>query len=114
MGLRTGGDAGKITEELEDKEERNNRILSKNLKVSLESGLSNNNMLVIGSSGSFKTTGLMHPNILQMASTYVVLDVKGDTQRKLGEGIYKKRGYQIRSLNLKNRQSRTSTTLSST
>ena len=99
-GSEDWGDAGKITEELEDKEERNNRILSKNLKVSLESGLSNNNMLVIGSSGSFKTTGLMHPNILQMASTYVVLDVKGDTQRKLGKAFIKA-GYQIRSLNLK-------------
>lgn len=99
-GSEDWGDAGKTTEELEDKEEGNNRILSKNLKVSLESGLSNNNMLVIGSSGSFKTTGLMHPNILQMASTYVVLDVKGDTQRKLGKAFIKA-GYQIRSLNLK-------------
>lgn len=42
-------------------------------------------MMIIGSSGSFKTTSIMHQNLLQMGSSYVVLDVKGDTQRKLGK-----------------------------
>ena len=99
-GAEDWGDAKAMTKKLAAKEGKENRILSKNLKVSLESGLSNNNMLVVGSSGTFKTTGLMHPNILQMVSAYVVLDVKGDTQRKLGKAFLKA-GYQVRSLNLK-------------
>lgn len=99
-GAEDWAEAKEVTKELRDKEEKNNRILSKNLRVSLQSGLSNNNMLVIGSSGAYKTTGLMHPNILQMSSSYVILDVKGDTQRKLGKAFINA-GYMVRSLNLK-------------
>lgn len=86
--------------ELADKEERYNRILTENLKVSLRGGLSNNNALVIGSSGTFKTTSLMHQNLLQFGSCYVMLDVKGDTQRKLGKKM-ERAGYTVKSLNLK-------------
>lgn len=77
-----------------------NRILSENLWVSLRDKLSNNNAIVIGSPGSFKTTGLMHQNLLQFGSCYVVLDVKGDTQRKLGKRMQKE-GYTVKSLNFK-------------
>lgn len=87
-------------QELADEEEKYNRILTQNLKVSLRGSLSNNNALVIGSSGTFKTTSLMHQNILQFGSCYVVLDVKGDTQKKLGKAI-EKGGYLVKSLNLK-------------
>ena len=86
--------------ELVDKEEKYNRILTQNLKVSLRGGLSNNNALIIGSSGTFKTTSLMHQNILQFGSCCVVLDVKGDTQRKLGKSI-ERAGHIIKSLNFK-------------
>lgn len=88
------------SKELSDEDPKYNRILSQNLKVSIRGGLSNNNMLVTGISGGFKTTGLMHPNLLQFHSSYVVLDVKGDTQRKLGKAFLEN-GYTIRSLNLK-------------
>ena len=71
------------------------------MKVSLRGKLSNNNMLIVGSSGSFKTTSIMHQNLLQMGSSYVVLDVKGDTQRKLGKR-FEQAGYKIYSLNFKN------------
>lgn len=93
-------EAAAACRELKDEDERYNRILSENLKVSLRGGLSNNNMLVIGSSGSYKTTSLMHQNLLQYGSCYVVLDVKGDTQRKLGKAM-QGGGYTIRSLNFK-------------
>ena len=86
--------------ELEDEDEKYNRILSENLKVSLRGSLSNNNMLAMGSSGSYKTTALMHQNMLQFGSSYVILDVKGDTQRKLGKAMQRAR-YTIRSLNFK-------------
>lgn len=93
-------DAKTACKELQDKEPKNNRILTQNLQISLEGGLSNNNALVVGSSGSFKTTSLMHQNLLQFGSSYVVLDVKGDTQRKLSNRM-KKAGYTIKSLNFK-------------
>lgn len=94
-------DPVKACNELKDKEEKYNRILSENVKVSLRGKLSNNNMLIVGSSGSFKTTSIMHQNLLQMGSSYVVLDVKGDTQRKLGKR-FEQVGYKIYSLNFKN------------
>ena len=94
-------DPVKASKELSDKEDKYNRILSENVKVSLRGKLSNNNMLIVGSSGSFKTTSIMHQNLLQMGASYVVLDVKGDTQRKLGNR-FKEAGYKIYSLNFKN------------
>lgn len=94
-------DPVKACNELKDKEEKYNRILSENVKVSLRGKLSNNNMLIVGSSGSFKTTSIMHQNLLQMGSSYVVLDVKGDSQRKLGKR-FEQAGYKIYSLNFKN------------
>lgn len=78
-----------ITKELSDKEEICNRILSESLRISCRGGISNNNMMIIGSSGSFKTTSIMHQNLLQGYGTKVVLDVKGDTQRKLGNKFIK-------------------------
>ena len=56
--------------------------------------------MIIGSSGSFKTTSIMHQNLLQGYGSKVVLDVKGDTQRKLGNKFIKM-GYKICSLNFK-------------
>lgn len=93
-------DPVKACRELKDDDIKYNRILSQNLWVSLQNSLSNNNMLVIGSSGCFKTTSLMHQNLLQFLCSYVVLDVKGDTQRKLALRM-KKEKYTIRSLNFK-------------
>lgn len=88
--------------ELADKDDdKNNRIVSENVKVSMKGRLSNNNMLVVGASGSFKTTSIMHQNMLQFGANHVILDVKGDTQRKLGRA-YEKAGYKILSLNFKN------------
>lgn len=84
---------------MDTKNDRNNRILSQNLKVGADR-LSNYNMMVIGASGSYKTTSVMHQNLLQFGAAYVVLDVKGDTQRKLGKAFLEA-GYTIRSLNFK-------------
>ena len=69
-------DPVKASMELKDSDDKYNRILSENVKVSIRGKLSNNNMMIIGSSGSFKTTSIMHQNLLQMGSSYVVLDVK--------------------------------------
>lgn len=101
-------DPVKASRELMDSDDKYNRILSENVKVSIRGKLSNNNMMIVGSSGSFKTTSIMHQNLLQMGSSYVVLDVKGDTQRKLGK-IFEKMVIRYSRLTSKTRSSRTGT-----
>lgn len=58
----------------------------------------NNNMLVIGCSGSGKTRNVLLPNLLEMSSSYVVLDTKGDLYRKTGPFL-ERNGYQVWNLN---------------
>ncbi len=93
-------DVKEANTQLADKEDKYNRIVTENLRVSTRGVLSNNNALVIGSSGTFKTTSFMHQNLLQFYGSKVILDVKGDTQRKLGRAI-KRAGKKICSLNFK-------------
>lgn len=93
-------DVDEANAQLADKEDKYNRIITQNLRVSTRGVLSNNNALVIGSSGTFKTTSFMHQNLLQLYGSKVILDVKGDTQRKLGRAI-KHGGKKICSLNFK-------------
>lgn len=86
--------------ELEDEEMSQNRILTQNVRISLQKGLSNNNLLIIGASGSFKTTSVVEQNLLQFAASFLMLDVKGTTQQNLGKAFVKE-GYKINSLNFK-------------
>ena len=54
----------------------------------------NKNVLVVGGSGSGKTRFFLLPNLLQMHSSYVVTDPKGDLVVKTGMCL-KKHGYKI-------------------
>lgn len=94
-------DVEEANKELADPDPKSNRILTQNLQVSLNGPLPNNNMIVMASSGDFKTTSVVEQNLLQFASTYVMTDVKGDTLRKLGNAFIKA-GYTIKCLNFKN------------
>ena len=86
--------------ELEDEEFSQNRILTQNVRISMRKGLSNNNMLIIGASGSFKTTSVVEQNLLQYTSSFLMLDVKGTTQQNLGKAFVNK-GFKVNSLNFK-------------
>lgn len=90
----------KACSELKDSELRHNRILTQNVQVSLVQGLSNNNALIIGSSGTYKTTSFVEQNLLQFDSCYVMLDVKGTTMRNLGNAFLQA-GYTVRALDFK-------------
>lgn len=81
-----------------DKKTGQNRIISQNLEVSLVSGLANNNMLICATSGDFKTTSEVEQNILRFLSSYIILDVKGELQRRWGNA-FKRAGYKVLSLN---------------
>ena len=58
----------------------------------------NKNVLVIGGSGSGKTRFWLKPNLLQMHSSYVVTDPKGDIVIDCGNALLKN-GYSIRIFN---------------
>ena len=58
----------------------------------------NNNVLVIGGSGSGKTRFWLKPNLLQMHSSYVVTDPKGTIIEECGHAL-DKNGYRIKFFN---------------
>lgn len=58
----------------------------------------NQNILVIGGSGSGKTRFFVKPNLLQMHSSYVVTDPKGTVLLEVGKAL-KEGGYAIKVLN---------------
>lgn len=99
-GAEDFANVAEISKTLIHKDVPNYRILSKNIKVSKDKIVSNNNMLIMGSSGSYKTTSMVTPNLLAAQSSFIFLDVKGDLQYNYGNYL-KEKGYTIRSLNLK-------------
>ena len=63
----------------------------------------NKNVLVVGGSGSGKTRYWLKPNLLQMHSSYVVTDPKGDIVLDCGMAL-QKNGYRIKIFNTINFQ----------
>ena len=59
----------------------------------------NNNILVIGGSGAKKTFGFVKPNILQLNTSFIITDPKGEILRSEGE-MLKANGYNVKVLNL--------------
>lgn len=92
-----------INKYLENKKSSNdNKIFSANLRMNLEDRVTerNNNVLVIGGSGSGKTFFYVMANALQNAFTSLIYtDPKGELLRKLGN-ILIAFGYKIKVLNL--------------
>ena len=79
---------------------KNSTILGKHafLPIDFKNAL-NDNVVVLGSSGTGKTYSFVKPNILQMNMNYVVADAKGEILADTGETL-KQNGYDIRVLNL--------------
>lgn len=84
-----------------DKEDDQNIILTKTEKFSINSRktMRNNNILVVGGSGTGKTRFVLKPNLMQMHSSYVITDPKGEILRDTGN-MLERNGYKIRVLNL--------------
>lgn len=79
----------------------NNFILTNNVKPSINrdiSGADNNNILVIGGSGSGKTWTFVTPNVLESDYNQIVVDPKGGVLKATGKYM-EERGWKIKILN---------------
>lgn len=76
------------------------RVLTSNVELVLEGKgkLSNNNMILIGSSGTYKTTSVLVSNVLRCLANYIILDFKGELTPLLGNHLTKA-GYTVKVLN---------------
>lgn len=94
-------DAKELRGKLEDKDQHNNKILSQNMRLSMDSSITklNNNLLCIGGSGTGKSFRLVKPNGYSCKCNHVFLDPKGELLRSIGNYL-KSIGYRVRVLNL--------------
>lgn len=78
--------------------ERQNKLMTENTRIGFDyyrpEHQLNLNTLVIGGSGSWKTRGYVIPNILQMNSSFVITDPKGELAQKCGWAL-KQHGYRV-------------------
>lgn len=86
---------------LKDSDAQNNMIISKDIWLSLDTRLTmlNNNILVIGGSGSGKTRFFVKPNLLQMQCNYICTDPKFSLPKET-VNAFVQNGYDIKVLNL--------------
>jgi len=84
-----------------DKIHTRNMLFTKTEKMSLDTRKTfrNNNVLVIGGSGSGKTRFYVKPNLMQLHSSYVITDPKGSLIKECGK-MLEDAGYKIKILNL--------------
>lgn len=83
-----------------DKQYEHNMILTQSECLSLNTRMTlrNNNILVIGGSGSGKTMFFVLPNLLQMHTSYIVTDPKGTLIGDVGK-VFEENGYIIKVFN---------------
>lgn len=81
-----------------------NRLLSKNVMMNINgkgTHMLNANILVVGGSGAGKTQFFVRPQLMQMSSSFIVTDPKGEVLKTCGPFL-KKFGYKILVINLVN------------
>ena len=91
-----------FSKQYEDNDNKDNNILlTENVHLSMNSSVTrrNNNVLVVGGSGSGKTRFMIKPNIMQANCSFVITDPKGEILETQGE-MLKKNGYKIKVFNL--------------
>ena len=90
-----------VNKVIRDTDEAKNRILSQNVRMSLDTRRTklNNNVLIIGGSGAGKTFYEVKPNLMQRNSSFIITDPKGEILRSEGE-MLKENGYNVKVINL--------------
>ena len=98
---KKGGKPAKAEKPKSPFETDNNILLTQEVRMSLNTRQhrENLNVLVIGGSGSGKSRFYVKPNIMQLNTSYVVTDPKGELLRSCGK-LLQKAGYEIRVFNL--------------
>ena len=78
-----------------------NRILSEHMKIdtNMLTSKTNANSIIIGASGSKKTTTIVYTNIMQLNGSMVVCDPKGDVTPRMA-GFCENAGYKVKILDL--------------
>lgn len=93
----------RVNKILMDKDENFNRILSQNVKMSLDFRRLklNGNILICGGSGAGKTFYEVKPNLMQMPHncSFICTDPKGEILRSCGQ-MLKNNGYNVKVINL--------------
>jgi len=93
----------KANKVLMDKDEKYNRLISQNVRMSLDFRRLklNGNLLICGGSGAGKTFYYVMPNLMQMPekTSFICLDPKGEILRNCGS-MLKNNGYHVKVLNL--------------
>ena len=94
-------DIKQVNRFLADKDEGRNRLLSQNVRMSLDTRYTklNNNVLIIGGSGAGKTFYEVKPNLMQLNTSFILTDPKGELLRSEGE-MLKNNGYNVKVINL--------------
>lgn len=97
------GDAKTLNRKYQDKRKLQNKILTQHVKIGFDGKKHkrNLNVLVVGGSGAGKTRYYAKPNLMNCASSYMVLDPKGEILRDVGE-LLEKEGYIIKVIDLIN------------
>ena len=95
------GDAKLVNKRYAARQYRDNKLLTRNVRIGLDGKVHrrNLNVLVIGGSGAGKTRFYCKPNLMQANTSFVVLDPKGEQLRDCGN-LLKHEGYEIRVLDL--------------
>lgn len=96
-------DVRMVNKALSDKNENYNRIISQNVRMSLnfrKIGL-NGNILVVGGSGAGKTFYVVKPQLMNMPErcSFICTDPKGEILRSCGQ-MLKDNGYRVKVINL--------------
>lgn len=97
------GESHTVCKKYRDKQFTENKILTQNVRIGLDSRKHqrNLNILVVGGSGAGKTRFYAKPNIMQANTSFVTLDPKGEILRDTGH-LLKAKGYELRVLDLIN------------
>lgn len=101
FGTAEFADPRQVSKRFADKEDWKNRILSMNVRMSMNTRMTrlNLNVLVIGGSGAGKTLFIVKPNLMQLTGSFITIDPKGEIVRCCA-GFLARHGYRVRVLNL--------------
>lgn len=97
------GDAQKLNKKYATSNFEDNKIMTKNVRISynMRKHLRNVLTLIIGGAGSGKARFYAKPNLMQANTSFVVLDPKGENLRDTGY-LLEEKGYEIKVLDLIN------------